>query len=68
MASIRNIAHLVCPAINTFILSHQLRKIPKVLFFGTEQATILVISLLLIVTSWIMEESYKIHDEQRLTV
>jgi hypothetical protein len=63
-----NVSHLMCPAINTYILSHQLQNIPKVLFFGTDQVTLFVISLLLLVTSWIMEESYKIHDEQLHTV
>lgn len=63
-----NILHLICPAINTSILSHQIRNIPNVLFFGTDQATLFVISLLLLVTAWIMEESYKIHDEQLHTV
>ncbi len=61
-------SHLICPAINTFILTQQWRNIPKALSFGTDQATLFVISLLLLVMSAIMEESYKIHDEQRLTV
>lgn len=63
-----NTLHLICPAINTYILSHQIRNIPNVLFFGTDQATLFAISLLLLVTAWIMEESYKIHDEQLHTV
>lgn len=63
-----NILHLSCPAINTYILSNQLHHALKALFFGTNEATILVISLLLIGTSWVMEESYKIYDEQRHTV
>jgi len=63
-----NSLHLICPVINTYILSYQLRDMPKVLFFGIDQATAFIISGLLIVTAWIMEEGYKIHDEQCHTV
>ncbi|MBA3535730.1 MAG: hypothetical protein H0T84_03835 [Tatlockia sp.] len=63
-----NFIQFIFPAINAYLLSNQRRDIPEALSFGTDQATIFVISLLLIATSWIMEESYKIHDEQRHTV
>lgn len=63
-----NVAHLLYPAINTLILSMSLKHTMHAFYFSTVEAEQLVVSLFIIVISWIMKESKKIHEEQQLTV
>lgn len=60
--------HIFSPVINTLILSSSVSFAFSALYFNSEELIAVIFALLMMIVSWIMNESKKMHEEQILTV